>query len=165
MSVSEVGTFKRGKELIVLLLHMKNYILFLLFMIARCELQSQEVKVLRVVDGDTYQVLQNDKKQMIRLANVDAPELNQAFGLKVKDSLTNLIQDKNILIMVIKTDLYGRLLAKISFQGADLDSLLVAKGWAWCYAKYNRNGMLPELQQIAIQSAKGLWQCQQAVPP
>ena len=134
-------------------------------MIARCELQSQEVKVLRVVDGDTYQVLLYGKKQMIRVLNVDAPELNQAFGLKAKDSLTNLIQDKTISIEVIKTDLYGRLIAKVSFQGKALDSLLVANGWAWCYAKYNRNEMLPELQQMAIQSAKGLWQCQQAVPP
>ena len=134
-------------------------------MIAHCELQSQEVKVLRVVDGDTYQVLLYGKKQMIRVLNIDAPELNQAFGLKAKDSLTNLIQDKTILIDVVKTDLYGRLLAKVSFQGKALDSLLVANGWAWCYAKYNRNEMLPELQQMAIQSAKGLWQCQQAVPP
>ena len=134
-------------------------------MIAHCELQSQEVKVLRVVDGDTYQVLLYGKKQMIRVLNIDAPELNQAFCLKAKDSLTNLIQDKTILIDVVKTDLYGRLLAKVSFQGKALDSLLVANGWAWCYAKYNRNEMLPELQQMAIQSAKGLWQCQQAVPP
>ena len=134
-------------------------------MIARCELQSQEVKVQRVVDGDTYQVLLNGKKQMIRVLNVDAPELNQAFGLKAKDSLTNLILDKTILIEGIKNDLYGRLLVKVSFQGKALDSLLVANGWAWCYAKYNRNEMLPELQQMAIESAKGLWQCQQAVPP
>ncbi len=134
-------------------------------MIAHCELQSQEVKVQRVVDGDTYQVLLSGKKEMIRVLNVDAPELNQAFGLKVKDSLTNLILYKTILIEGIKTDLYGRLLAKVSFQGKALDSLLVANGWAWCYAKYNRNKILPELQQMAIQSAKGLWQCQQAVPP
>jgi len=144
---------------------MKNYILILLFMIAHCELQSQEVKVLRVVDGDTYQVLLYGKKQMIRVLNIDAPELNQAFGLKAKDSLTNLIQDKTISIAVLKTDLYGRLLAKVSFQGRALDSLLVANGWAWCYAKYNRNEMLPELQQMAVQSAKGLWQSQQAIPP
>jgi endonuclease YncB( thermonuclease family) len=102
---------------------------------------------------------------MIRVLNVDAPELNQAFGLKAKDSLTNLIQDKTISIAVLKTDLYGRLLAKVSFQGRALDSLLVANGWAWCYAKYNRNEMLPELQQMAVQSAKGLWQSQQAIPP
>ncbi len=144
---------------------MKNYILILLFMSALCELKSQEVKLLRVVDGDTYQVLLNGKKQMIRVLNVDAPELNQAFGLKTKDSLTNLIQNETITLEVIKTDMYGLLIAKVSFQGKALDSLLLANGWAWCYAKYNRNEMLPELQQKAIQSAKGLWQCQQAVPP
>ena len=43
---------------------------------------NQEIqgKVIRVLDGDTIEVLQDKKPVRIRLANIDAPEKKQAFG-------------------------------------------------------------------------------------
>ena len=144
---------------------MKKYILILLIITGCYELKSQEVPIIRVIDGDTYEVLLNGKKQPIRLMNVDAPELKQAFGAAVKDSLSHLLKNKTVEISALKLDLYGRLLVQINIQGKALDSLLVAKGWAWCYEKYNTNETLPPLQIMAISKGKGLWYCHRPVPP
>jgi micrococcal nuclease len=144
---------------------MKKYILILLILTVCYELKSQEVPIIRVIDGDTYEVLLNGKKQPIRLMNVDAPELKQAFGSVVKDSLNHLLKNKIVAITALKLDIYGRLLVQINIQGKALDSLLVAKGWAWCYGKYNTNEALPSLQIIATAQRKGLWYCHRPVPP
>jgi micrococcal nuclease len=144
---------------------MKKYILILLIITGCYELKSQDVPIIRVIDGDTYEVLLNGKKQPIRLMNVDAPELKQAFGAAVKDSVSHLLKNKTVEISALKLDLYGRLLVQINIQGKALDSLLVAKGWAWCYEKYNTNETLPPLQIMAIAKRKGLWYCHRPVPP
>jgi endonuclease YncB( thermonuclease family) len=144
---------------------MKKYILILLILTGCYELKSQEVPIIRVIDGDTYEVLLNGKKQPIRLMNVDAPELKQAFGAAVKDSLSHLLKNKTVEITAFRLDIYGRLLVQINYQGKALDSLLVAKGWAWCYEEYNTNKTLPTLQILTIAQRKGLWHCNKPVPP
>ncbi len=144
---------------------MKKYLFILLFITGCYGLKSQEVPLIRVIDGDTYEVLLNGKKKHIRLMNVDAPELKQAFGAAIKDSLINLLKAKTVKIEIFKLDIYGRMLAKVSYQGKALDSLLVAKGWAWCYEKYNTNNLLAMQQIVAIQQRKGLWNCPKPVPP
>ena len=144
---------------------MKKYLFILLFITGCYGLKSQEVSLIRVIDGDTYEVLLNGKKQPIRLMNVDAPELKQAYGAAVKDSLSQLFKSKTIKIAAFKLDIYGRLLVQINYQGKALDSLLVSKGWAWCYEKYNTNSLLAMQQIVAIQQRKGLWYCPKPVPP
>lgn len=144
---------------------MKKYTLILLILTGCYELKSQEVPIIRVIDGDTYEVLLNGKKQPIRLMNVDAPELKQAFGSFVKDSLNHLLKNKTVEISALKLDIYGRLLVQINYQGKALDSLLVAKGWAWCYEEYNTNKALPTQQILATAQRKGLWHCHKPVPP
>lgn len=44
--------------------------------------------VIRVVDGDTYQLLTNKRIFTVRLLNVDAPETKQSFGEAAKDSVS-----------------------------------------------------------------------------
>ena len=121
--------------------------------------------VVKVIDGDTYKVLINGKLQNVRLQNVDAPELGQCFGKNIKDSVTILLQNKVVKVVGSKTDLYGRLIAKISIKGMSLDSLLIAKGWAWFYTKYSKQLDLKIYENIARQKGLGTWQCPEPVPP
>ncbi|MBF0207825.1 MAG: thermonuclease family protein [Oligoflexia bacterium] len=71
----------------------------------------------RVVDGDTLLLL-NDKRR-VRLAYIDAPELNQTsfdyipIGKWSKDFLRKIVEGKKIRMEVLGQDQYSRLLAKI----------------------------------------------------
>jgi endonuclease YncB( thermonuclease family) len=54
-------------------------------------------KVVRVIDGDTVVILdQNNEQHKIRLQGIDAPERKQAFGKKSTKFLADAIAGKNV---------------------------------------------------------------------
>ena len=88
-------------------------------------------KILRVIDGDTYVVSLNGVSYHCRLVNVDAPEKDQPFGIKVRDSVSGLILGRDCQVTIVGFDVYYRALCSVSVNHISLDSLLLAKGWAW----------------------------------
>jgi endonuclease YncB( thermonuclease family) len=110
---------------------MKNIQLLLFILLASLTTSAQ--LVVHVYDGDTYRIIRDGKLQVIRLANVDAPELNQYYGTTVRHAVSNLVLGKVVEIYPAKKDLYGRTIARMIVDGKSLDSLLIAKGWAWNY--------------------------------
>ena len=115
--------------------------------------------VIRIVDGDTYQLLQNKRVFTVRLANVDAPETKQSFGEAAKDSVSKLILGKSVVVDNLKLDRYNRVIATIEIKGMALDSIMVANGWAWHYAKYSYKPELAAMQEMSISKHLGLWKC------
>jgi endonuclease YncB( thermonuclease family) len=122
--------------------------------------------VVQVYDGDTYKILNQGKLVVVRLANVDAPELNQFYGTTVKYGVSKLILGKIVMADFAGTDRYGRTIAHILVDGKSLDSLLIANGWAWNYLQYSKSK--PELsvyESMAKTSRTGMWKCLYNVPP
>lgn len=117
--------------------------------------------VIRVIDGDTYQMLKGKRTFTVRLLNVDAPETKQSFGEAAKDSISKLILGKTVIVDSLKLDRYNRVLASVTINGKALDSLMVSNGWAWFYAEYSNKVELETLQNIAITKHLGLWKCGQ----
>ncbi|WP_252341701.1 thermonuclease family protein, partial [Escherichia coli] len=66
-------------------------------------------KVIRVLDGDTIEVLQDKKPVRIRLANIDAPEKKQAFGRWSANQLKALLAGQSVTVSYTQTDRYGRI--------------------------------------------------------
>jgi micrococcal nuclease len=115
--------------------------------------------VIRVIDGDTYQMLQGKRIFTVRLLNIDAPETKQSFGEAAKDSVSKLILGKTVGIEVVKLDKYKRTLVNLSINGKALDSILITNGWAWYYKEYSFKNSLELLQNKAISKRLGLWKC------
>ena len=115
--------------------------------------------VIRIVDADTYLVLSDAKVFTVRLANVDAPELQQQYGVEAKQFVSELIYGKQVLLEIHKKDKYNRTVASIRIHGMALDSILISNGWAWHYAEYNHDKNLAAYQNEAIKFKKGLWYC------
>lgn len=122
-------------------------------------------RIVHVFDADTYRLLDHDKLKIIRLANVDAPELNQFYGPLAKACVSKLILGQIVTLEVIKKDLYGRTVANVKMNNISLDSLLVAKGWAWHYPRYSSHRNLSLVQLYAIKDAAGMWICKHNIPP
>ena len=72
---------------------------------------SRKEKVTKVIDGDTF--LTSSRKNAIRLANVDAPEIRQKGGLTAKKSLSDLILGETVSIDTKARDVYGRSVANV----------------------------------------------------
>lgn len=70
-------------------------------------------QVIDVLDGDTVKLRSDWHIYKIRLAGIDAPEKQQAYGVQSKIYLEHLIADKDVSIKVLSCDQYGRYVGKI----------------------------------------------------
>ena len=64
--------------------------------------------VIKVVDGDTIHVLQNNVTKKIRLLYIDAPEIKQDYGVESKLFLSNILLNKKVIIHSDSKGRYGR---------------------------------------------------------
>ncbi len=75
-------------------------------------------RVVGVSDGDTVTILDASKRtHKIRLLGIDSPEKKQPFGERAKQSLSDLVFDKQVSVEGGKQDRYGRSLGKIVLDG------------------------------------------------
>lgn len=98
-----------------------------------------EMEILRVVDGDTFDVRVDlgfsiTTWQRIRLMHVNTPEirgLERPEGLRVKAYVETLILGKTLLAETFKRGKYGRYLADFKLENGEwLSQHLVDKGMA-----------------------------------
>lgn len=109
---------------------------------------DEDIKILRVVDGDTIIVSAPFmppplKKQMpMRLSNVDTPNINrwakcgkEAFlGEEAKKYVEQLVkQSKNQQIKIVGYDKYGRWLGQIYLDGKSISDSLIERNLARNY--------------------------------
>lgn len=133
-------------------------------------------RVVRVIDGDTYEVLAGGQVLRVRLLGVDAPEASQPFGHQATDSVRALLGTRLVLLQRQRTDLYGRTLGMVRVLGASswpapaavaLDSVLVVRGWAWAFDPTHAQAARASQQLRAQRAGLGLWKCgaDAPVPP
>ena len=140
-------------------------------------------RVVGVADGDTVTVLDADRTQhKIRVAGINAPEKNQAFGQRSKASMSDLVFGKDVVVKSNKRDRYGRLVGKVlvavpycavSTCPKTLDAGLaqITAGMAWWYRQYAREQSAEDAStyEVAEQAARdrrvGLWRDAHPVAP
>jgi len=66
-----------------------------------------------VLDGDTLEVLHNQRPERIRLSGIDCPEKGQAFGKRAKQAASGLGFGKEVTLQTHGLDKYGRTLADV----------------------------------------------------
>ena len=125
-------------------------------------------KVVKVVDGDTIDVLTNDKQTIrIRLNGIDCPERGQPFGNNATQSLKNSILGNVVKVVSHDQDKYGRTVGDIYHDGTLINLALVKAGLAWHYVKYAPDDTaLREAEQQARRLETGLWSgSHKIIPP
>lgn len=129
-------------------------------------------RVVGVSDGDTVTILDASKRtHKIRLLGIDSPEKKQPFGERAKQSLSDLVFDKQVSVEGGKQDRYGRSLGKIVLDGRDINLEQIRRGMAWHYKQYARDqspqdrAAYAEAESAARQKRVGLWQDADPVPP
>lgn len=131
--------------------------------------QAGNCKVINVGDGDTFTCLTGTNEQIkVRLGEIDAPEINQPYGNRSKQSLSALILNEMVKLDVQDTDDYGRTVARtIRMDGVDVNAEQVRAGAAWVYPKYLKDKSLLVLQAEAKKNQRGLWELPPAdqIPP
>lgn len=130
-------------------------------------------RIVGISDGDTVKVLDSTNQlHTVRLMGIDAPEKAQPFGQRSKQSLSDLIFQKQVTVAWEKKDKYGRTIGKIlTAAGDDICLEQINRGMAWHYKQYKLEQPIEEqdsYSQAEIQARKkrvGLWQDFDSVPP
>jgi micrococcal nuclease len=125
-----------------------------------------EGRVVKVVDGDTIDVLWRKQPVRVRLLGIDTPEKAQAFGGKAREFVKRATRGGTVKVVGAANDGRKRRLAEIfSADGASLNRRLVQAGLAWHYVRYSDDATLAALEQQARQKKLGLWADPAPVPP
>jgi len=133
--------------------------------------QAFKAKVIRVVDGDSVNVLRiSDKKELkLRLYGIDAPEWKQAHGKESKEALKGLLRSNTeISVKVLDKDRCGRLISELQLDNKDIsvNEWMVSEGYAWHYLKYAPDDLnLQSAEKNARNNKLGLWSTIDATPP
>ena len=115
----------------------------------------------KVIDGDSLEI---DGRE-IRLHGIDAPEARQVCGDKsgqpwrcgrsATRELRKLIDDGEVTCTGDGVDRYGRLVARCSRGGVDLNGAMVARGLA--IARTEHTSRYAGIEAVARQSRLGIW--------
>jgi endonuclease YncB( thermonuclease family) len=122
-------------------------------------------RIVGVSDGDTMTLLSNGEQIKIRLAEIDAPEKSQPFGVRSKQSLSDLCFNRSAVVKNNGRDRYGRIIGRAVCDGKDVSAEQVHRGLAWVYDRYVTDRSLYAIQDDARASNKGLWVDSSPVPP
>lgn len=146
---------------------MKKYILLVLFVFSY-QVFSADIhgRIVRVLDGDTIEVMLSQHPVRVRLVNIDAPEKKQDYGRWSEKIMKSLVAGKTVTVTYFQRDRYGRILGQVyAPDGMNVNQFMVRAGAAWVYEQYNTDPVLPVLQEEARQQKRGLWADSAPVPP
>jgi endonuclease YncB( thermonuclease family) len=143
----------------------KSVLVLFLFLLAS-HVGANEIAgiVVGVADGDTITVLDaSNELHKIRLSGIDAPEKKQPFATISKQSLSNLVFNRAVIIHWQKRDSYGRIVGKVMLDDVDMNLEQIKAGMAWFYRQYQKQLSFEDQTAYATaeQEAKanklGLW--------
>ena len=128
-------------------------------------------KVVKVVDGDTFDVDINGQTERVRLIGIDAPESVspqipiECFGNEASQKLTDLLTGKSVSLesdfTQLNKDKYSRLLRYVFLEdGTNVNEQMIKEGYAYEYT-YNKAYIYQQsfkTAQVFAQGNKlGLW--------
>jgi endonuclease YncB( thermonuclease family) len=128
-------------------------------------IETRSGRVVSVIDGDTIDVLNDNKTERIRLFGIDCPERGQPYGRFAKKITSELAYDQIVTFRPVDQDRYSRTVAWVYVDGKCLNEELVKAGAAWHYTRYSGDQNLSDAELYARGRNLGLWQEPDSVPP
>lgn len=124
-------------------------------------------RVTSVHDGDTITV----DGASVRLASIDAPELDQAYGHSSRTHLEVMVLGQTVTVTYVQKDAYGRLVGTVFKPDCSHVNLrMVLEGAAWYYEAFQCEIDLRQRQAYAASheqaraARRGLWAADAIAP-
>jgi len=123
--------------------------------------------VTHVTDGDSLWVrpLGGGAPRELRLRDIDAPEICQAFGEQSRNALAARVLHRQVTVRSRTRDNYQRTLAQVGLGGEDVAAWMVGRGYAWSYRYRGRSGPLQAQEEQARHARLGLWASGRPIEP
>jgi len=136
-----------------------------------------EGKVVRILDGDSIEVLVDKTPVRVWLDLVDCPENSQAFGKQAKQFTSDFILGKQVKVRIDtkgkskvyiadEKGRYRRVIGTVFFaDGRILNEELLKVGLAWHNKLKSNDTHLVKIEAVARAAKLGLWFDSDPVPP
>lgn len=130
-------------------------------------------QVIKVEDGDTLVVIYEYRKIIVKLAGIDAPEINQVYGKESKDfvekiSLNQLVDVNTKDKITPLTEITSGDVCTKNNRRLCIIRELIRNGLAWCNTqdrKHPTSSLIRSVEAIARKNKIGLWSDPDAIPP
>ena len=117
-----------------------------------------------IADGDSFTLIADDGRRIgVRIGGIDAPEKGQPHADQSRDNLARLLARGGLEIEPIKTDPYGRQVARVRAGGEDVGLRQIEAGLAWHFVRYaadqspDERTQYAQAERDARHAARGLW--------
>src|SRR5215216_4030429 len=155
---------------------MKRYVLILAivtscFISADVQAASLLGKVIEVNSGDVLTVFNLNRPVRVKLLGVDAPEMNQAFGDVAKKHLSDLVQDKSVLVEYSGIAADSSLTGRVLLSTTDIGAQMIRDGAAWfdvnnmSRLSVSDRDVYQQSELAARNERRGLWQAENPTAP
>lgn len=138
---------------------LKQFLIALAFFISGNSFAADTIKanVVKVLTGDTIIVKQNNDQFPVRLASIDAPELEQPYGQDSKAMLMESLLGNEVTIILVGRD-YKKMKVGFVFLGQlNINYMMVATGHAWALRTKSRGVNYSEAELNARKDKQGIW--------
>ena len=123
---------------------------------------AETVVVTSVHDGDSFRA----GEQAFRLWGIDAPELNQRWGIAAREALRELLTGAGGVTVERHGTSWKRIVARAESGGIDVSLELLKMGLAWyCHEFAPRREDYRKAEQEAREARRGLWSDENPVSP
>ena len=117
-----------------------------------------------IADGDSFTLIADDGRRIgVRIGGIDAPEKGQPHADQSRDNLARLLARGALEIEPIKTDPFGRQVARVRARGEDVALSQIEAGLAWHFVRYaadqspQERTRYAQAEREARHAARGLW--------
>ncbi len=148
-----------------------------LLVVAAGHAETLAVRVVRVVDGDTFHgrvrsgavprrvKLLMDSLVPVRLEGIDAPERDQPWGDSSRQALARMLEGRDAAVDIVDVDGFRRIVGRVRTGSVDVNAAMVARGHAWMFRRYTSSSLLDSLERASRASGRGLWSASSPVEP
>lgn len=118
-----------------------------------------EGRVVRVSDGDTFDVIPAGERRAIRVRvfGIDTPERGEPYSTQARNRARVMLFDKQVTLNGTSIDRYGRLVATVRVGETDLGLTLLSEGLACYYKRYSDDEAQAKAESSARISRVGFW--------
>ncbi|HUV42609.1 MAG TPA: thermonuclease family protein [Patescibacteria group bacterium] len=111
--------------------------------------------VVNVLDGDTFVL---ETSQRVRLAGLNAPEVDFCGGQEAKEKLESLVMEKRVILREPVVDNWGRIIALVYVGNQFINEEVLKEGWGYYTSdKNSQREVLKTTAHLAQEEEKGVF--------
>jgi endonuclease YncB( thermonuclease family) len=114
-------------------------------------------RVVSITDGDTFKAKIQGVVMTFRMADIDAPEMDQPYGREARSLLAAALEGKDVVMLRVDNDPYSRIVAQVYIANLHINREVMARGAAWFDREYAHGDCLYQVENAARDARLGLW--------